>query len=351
MRKILITGGAGFIGSHITEQVCRDYPDAQVVVLDKMTYAADIHYILDLLTNDRIELVVADICDYEVCLQQIQGCDLVIHAAAESHVDRSFHSSILFTRTNTLGTHTVLEAARIAKVPRIIHISTDEVYGEVIEGERDERGELNPTNPYSASKAAAEMIVTGYRHSFRLPIITVRANNIFGIRQYPEKLIPRSILSILQDKKVPLHGDGHNVRHFLSARDFAEAVVLLARSGKLNEVYNIGSPDELSNRQVVAMVCQELGRDFDSSVRFVEDRPFNDRRYAISWDKITDLGWKPSRKLSLELPEIVNWYRRNLNHIVRKLSELTDDTFRSKEQSVPRAKAKHTLADSPATSR
>lgn len=320
LRKILLTGGAGFIGSHVAERLCEAFPEAEIVILDKMTYAADFSYIADLITQDRARLVVGDVCDFEFCSHLAAGCDLVIHAAAESHVDRSFRSSILFTQTNTLGTHTVLEACRAARVPRVIHVSTDEVYGEVLTGDCTESQILNPTNPYSASKAAAEMVVSGYLHSFKLPIITVRANNIFGIRQYPEKLIPRSIMSLISGRKIPLHGNGTNIRHYLSAHDFADALVLLVEKGVVGEAYNIGSPDEYANSFVVESICREFGADFNASVEMVEDRPFNDRRYSISWDKISQLGWEPRRSLLKELPRIIQWYRDHANHIMGKMS-------------------------------
>jgi UDP-glucose 4,6-dehydratase len=329
MRKILITGGAGFIGSHICETICASFPDSEVVVLDKMTYAADFRYIMDLVATNRMQLVVGDICDYRLCHKMVEGCELVIHAAAESHVDRSFHSSILFTQTNALGTHTVMEACRVASVPRIIHVSTDEVYGEVLSGDCTEAQMLNPTNPYSASKAAAEMIVNGYIHSFKLPVVIVRANNIFGTRQYPEKLIPRAIMSLLTGRKIPLHGDGSNVRHYLSAYDFADALALLARKGKIHEVYNIGAKEEYTNKDIVRLICRELNADFDASVRFVTDRPFNDRRYAISWEKISELGWKSQRRLKDELPSIITWYRDNLEETIKRLhqSDANDRTI------------------------
>jgi len=319
MRKIVITGGAGFIGSHITEQMCESYPDAQIVVLDKMTYAADVSYLLPLLQSNRVQLAVGDICDYEFCRSLVDNCDLVIHAAAESHVDRSFHSSILFTQTNAVGTHTVMEACRMAEVPRIIHVSTDEVYGEVLTGACDENGLMNPTNPYSATKAAAEMIVNGYRHSFKIPVIVIRANNVCGIRQFPEKLIPRCIMSLIYGEKIPLHGNGNNTRHYLCATDFAEALAVLTEKGAINETYNIGSPDEFKNREVVRMICDEFGTKFEDSVEFVQDRPFNDRRYAISWDKISDLGWKPKRSLPTEIPAIVAWYKANAQNMRNRM--------------------------------
>lgn len=318
--KIVITGGAGFIGSHITEEMCASFPDAEIVVLDKMTYAADINNLLPLIQANRVYLAVGDVCDYQFCLDILKGCDLLIHAAAESHVDRSFHSSILFTHANALGTHTILEACRVIKVPRIIHVSTDEVYGEVMSGACDESGALNPTNPYSASKAAAEMIVNGYRHSFRLPIIVIRANNVCGIRQFPEKLIPRSIMSLISGRKIPLHGDGNNVRHYLCAEDFATALTILADKGIINETYNIGSPDEFSNREVAQMVCDEFGVRFRENVEFVGDRPFNDRRYAISWAKISNLGWTAARTLPKEMPSIVSWYRKNSDTMLSRMA-------------------------------
>lgn len=319
MHKIVITGGAGFIGSHIVERACAEFPGAEVLILDRMTYAADVHNVLDVMSRGLADLVVGDVCDYDLCFNLMKGADLVIHAAAESHVDRSFLSSIPFTLSNAVGTHTVMEACRNAAVPRIIHVSTDEVYGEVLSGACDETAILNPTNPYSASKAAAEMIVNGYRHSFKLPVITVRANNIFGIRQYPEKLIPHSIMALITGGKIQLHGDGSNVRHFLSAVDFAEALILLVHKGVLHETYNIGSDEEYRNREVVAMICSSLSRDFEDSVTFVRDRPFNDRRYAISWERITQLGWKPTHSLKGEIDHIVSWYRKNANHIASRM--------------------------------
>lgn len=320
MHKIVITGGAGFIGSHITEYLAATYAAAEVVVFDKMTYAADFRNLSDLVISDRIRLVVGDICDYELCKATFEGADVVIHAAAESHVDRSFHSSMLFTQTNVLGTHTVMEACREARVPRIIHISTDEVYGEVIVGERAENGTLNPTNPYSASKAAAEMIVNGYIHSFNLPVILVRANNVFGIRQYPEKLIPRCCISLIAGKKIPLHGDGSNVRHYLSAYDLAKAINLLIRHGSYHEIYNIGSSEEYTNKDVARMVCDAFDVSFSKFVMFVDDRPFNDRRYAITWEKITRLGWAAERNLHSEIPHLVDWYRQNADRFIARSS-------------------------------
>ncbi|GGB47999.1 dTDP-glucose 4,6-dehydratase [Tistrella bauzanensis] len=311
MPKIVITGGAGFIGSHITDHICEQFPDYDVVVFDKMTYAADIRNIQHLVANERIELVVGDICDFDLACRVVDGADYVVHAAAESHVDNSFGNSLLFTMTNVYGTHAMMEACRRMGVKRIVHVSTDEVYGEVLDGAADESTVLNPTNPYSASKAGAEMIISGYLHSYRMPIVTVRGNNIYGIRQYPEKIIPRFSLLLECGKKLTIHGAGNNRRHFLAAEDFAAAIVLLMRKGEIGEIYNIGSEDEFENIIVAGMIAQTFGYALDDVVEYVPDRPFNDRRYAIDSRKIRELGWAPERHLLDDLPRVVGWYREN----------------------------------------
>lgn len=323
MGRILVTGGAGFVGSHLMDALAETWPQHRLIALDKMTYAADRSNIGPLLASGRAELVVGDVCDFDLCRALVQDCDLVVHAAAESHVDRSFHSSVLFTQTNALGTHTVMEACREAGVPRIIHVSTDEVYGETLSGDRDENAGMNPTNPYAASKAAAEMIVNGYRHSFRLPVIVVRANNMYGTRQFPEKLIPHCIMSLLSGEKIQLHGDGSHQRHYLAAQDFAQALVLLARHGDPGTIYNIGSSEEYRNTQVARMICETLGADFENQVTFVQNRPFNDRRYSLSWDRIAALGWSPHHNLRRDLPELAAWYRDNLDALRARQDLLT----------------------------
>jgi UDP-glucose 4,6-dehydratase len=316
MSKIVVTGGAGFIGSHVAEHLAETYKDAEIVILDKMTYAAHYDNIKHFLHGDQVRLVVGDICDLDLCNRVLEGADLLIHLAAESHVDNSFRNSITFTMSNTLGTHNLLEASRTHEVPKIIHISTDEVYGEVLAEGVDESACLNPTNPYSASKAGAEMLVMSYLKSFKMPIIRTRANNIFGIRQFPEKLIPRCCLSLIRGEKIPLHGNGMHVRHYLDARDFAESVVLLIEKGVDGEVYNIGSNDELTNCQVAETICKHFGVSAKENIEFVGDRPFNDQRYAVSTKKIEQIGWKIKRNLLEELPRVVAWYKENAGRYV-----------------------------------
>jgi len=311
MHKIVITGGAGFVGSHVTERIVAEYPDSDVAVLDKMTYASDIENIAHLLRRGKRQLCVGDLCDLDFCTQVTQDANLVIHLAAESHVDRSFGNSLRFTQSNTLGTHTLLEACRLNCVEKFVHVSTDEVYGQIQEGLHVESDPLDPTNPYSASKAAADMIVKGYIRSFNMPIITVRANNIYGIRQFPEKLIPRFILLCLNGQKLPLHGDGRNRRRFLAAEDFAEAVAVLLKKGAIGETYNIGSEEEFANIEIAEMIASRLNRPIEGLLYFVEDRLFNDSRYAIDSTKIHALGWKPTRRLESQMRIVIEWYSKN----------------------------------------
>jgi dTDP-glucose 4,6-dehydratase len=259
---------------------------------------------------------VGDLCDLEFCTSVTKGADLVLHLAAESHVDNSFGNSLNFTRSNALGTHTLLEACRVNKIKKFIHVSTDEVYGEIHEGVHSESDMLNPTNPYSASKAAADMIVNSYILSFHMPIVTVRANNIYGIRQYPEKLIPRFILLALAGKQLPLHGSGLHRRRFLAAQDFADALVLLIDQGAIGEIYNIGSEAEYANIEVAHMIADRLGLSTDDLFLYVEDRPFNDSRYAIDTRKLHALGWYPKRPLEQHLGDVIEWYRQNADRYI-----------------------------------
>lgn len=310
INKIVITGAAGFIGSHVYDHFKNVYPDSQIVILDKMTYAADVRNIPDVLTNNNHHLIVGDVSDIDTCLNATHKADLVINLAAESHVDNSFTNSIIFTKSNTLGTHTLMEACKRNNVKRIIHISTDEVYGENIKNEFKENDELNPTNPYSASKAGAEMIVKSYYKSFQIPVTTVRANNIYGIRQYPEKIIPLFILRAQAGLPLQLHGNGENLRHYLAAEDFAKALDLLVTKGEHGSAYNIASDIELSNLEVAQLINSHI-REGANDIEYIRNRPFNDSRYAVDDSKIRSLGWKPERKVTDDIPEMIEWYTQN----------------------------------------
>lgn len=312
MHRILVTGGAGFIGSHIVERLVEEFPDARIDILDKMTYAADLENLEGSLKRGQRQLHVGDLSDFPFCVRLTRNVDCVIHVAAESHVDTSFGNSLNFTRSNTLGTHTLLEACRLNEVKRIIHVSTDEVYGEAHEGEHVENDMLNPTNPYSASKAGADMIVNSYIYSFKLPVIMVRSNNIFGIRQYPEKIIPRFCMLGLLGQKFTVHGTGMNRRRYLAVGDFSDAIVLLLQRGKEGEIYNVGSECEYTNLQIVDMIASELGFDGPKNTIFIPDRPFNDFRYAVNCDKLKSLGWKRKRRLEDTIGVVLAWYRDNM---------------------------------------
>jgi dTDP-glucose 4,6-dehydratase len=313
MNNILITGGAGFIGSHVVDAVVARYPRSQITILDKMNYAANINFIIDHLKADRIKFIVGDITDYPAMLAATRGVDLVLNLAAESHVGRSFDNSMEFTRTNTFGTHVILEAARQQNVSRFIHVSTDEVYGEVLTGSAAEDRPLHPNNPYSGSKAAAEMIIQSYWRSFKARATIVRANNIFGIRQYPEKIIPKFILQAIEGTPMTIHGDGAHRRHYLAAQDFSSALILLAEYGEVGQAYNVGADEEYSNYAIAEMVCRQAGCLPSQNICFETDRPFNDRRYAIDSRKVKALGWSPQRRLPEDLPDIMTWYRTNRN--------------------------------------
>jgi len=309
--KIIITGGAGFVGSHIYDHFASVYPNSEIIILDKMTYAADIRNIPNISVNPNHNLVEGDVSNLDICMKVTKNADLVLHLAAESHVDNSFGNSMIFTKSNTLGTHVLIEACKRNNVKKIIHVSTDEVYGENTSGIFLEDDQLNPTNPYAAAKAGAEMIVKSYIKSFKLPIVTVRANNIYGIRQFPEKIIPKFSLRALNGLPLILHGNGSHLRHYLSAYDFARALELLSTKGSHGEVYNIASKIELSNLEMANLVNSIIRPGIDE-VRFTSDRPFNDSRYYVDDSKIRSLGWKPQHSIINDLPKIINWYQLNL---------------------------------------
>ena len=309
-RKIFITGGAGFIGSHISEELFNTFKKSKIIIFDKLTYAGNKFFIKEILKSPRVKFVKGDINNFNAYSKLLKGADLAINVAAESHVDNSFTNPISFTITNTVGTHSFLLNCINNKVKKIIHISSDEVYGEKLSGSCTENNGIKPTNPYSASKAAAEVIINSHKFAYKKEIITIRANNIYGIRQYPEKLIPRAILGILNNKKIPIHGNGKNIRYYLSAKDFAKAVSLLIKK-RFKGIFNVGSNEYYSNIKIVKKICEILNKDPKQYIKYVKDRPYNDRRYAISTKKIRKLGWKPEHSLMDDLHKIIEWYKNN----------------------------------------
>ena len=244
--------------------------------------------------------------------EKIKNFDFAINLAAESHVDKSFKNSIEFTKTNTLGAHIFMQTAIECNVRKIMHVSTDEVYGETKFKNKIETDRLNPTNPYSASKAAAEILMNSYRFFNNKKIIIIRGNNIYGARQYPEKLIPSCIFNLLKDKKIKIHGNGKNIRCFLSVLDFADGIILLLKKN-LNGIFNIGNNKYYKNIDIAEKICRLMKKNPKKYISFIKDRPFNDFKYSINSDKIKNYGWKVKHNLENDLPYIVDWYKKNIS--------------------------------------
>ncbi len=318
MHKIFITGGCGFIGSHLTEYLFKKYKKSQIYVYDKITYAASLKNLENISNNKRVKIIKKDLSDYKSLKKHSKNSDILIHAAAESHVDNSFNLTNEFINTNVMGTKYVLDACKENKISKIIHISTDEVYGEIYKSSFDEKSQFNPSNPYSSSKAAAEMIINGYIHSYKLPITIIRGNNIFGTRQHPEKLLPGSCWSLIKRKKFTLHGSGNQKRSFLYVKDFCEGVYKIMLKGKKNQVYNIGSKFEYKNIDVFKLAAKENNLKFSKFIKYVKDRPFNDFRYSINFNKIMKLGWKPTNKIEDRISEINLWYKKNITRFKKR---------------------------------
>lgn len=326
-RRLLITGGAGFILSHVVDTALAKWPEVRVVVLDKMDYCANVKNLKLALDTGRCALIQGDVCNVELVryLLRSKCIDSVIHGAAMSHVDLSFGDSLAFTSVNTLGTHTMLECVKNHNdeqslggqtgIERFIYICTDEVYGSNSH-QCDESSYRRPTNPYAASKSAASDICHSYIKSYGLPIIETRGNNTIGPRQYPEKLIPKFVHLLMQGKKLTIHGKGKAKRSFIDVLDCAEAIVTVLERGKIHEIYNIEADVELSVMEMTRKLLQEFGveeKEWDKHITYVEDRTFNDSRYWISGEKLKGLGFKPRYELKDTLARIVAWYRKNAN--------------------------------------
>ena len=301
--KLLVTGCCGFIGSNFVNYYFNENSDVEIVNLDAMYYCASQNNIKEnIRESKRYHLVKGNLCSFDLIsnVLEIYNIDTVIHFAAQSHVQNSFDNALQYTSDNVVGTHTLLEACRkYGKIQKFIHISTDEVYGESMLSENEEKKNedsvLCPTNPYAATKAAAELIAKSYYHSFKMPIIITRGNNVYGPNQYPEKLIPRFIQQLLKGEQVTIQGDGSNVRAFLHVNDVCSALKLILEKGKIGEIYNIGSDDhhEYTVTQIAHMLIEKITKttDYDKWISHIEDRPFNDKRYYISNQKVKDLGW------------------------------------------------------------
>jgi dTDP-glucose 4,6-dehydratase len=311
--KILVTGGAGFIGSAFIRMAIGE-TDLRVVNLDKLTYAGNLENLVEVDCSARYRFVQGDICDAELvnALVGDERPDAIVHFAAESHVDRSILSPEPVVRTNYNGTFTLLEAARLHHVPRFVHISTDEVYGSLpAPAEADERYPLNPSSPYSASKAASDLLARSYFVTFKLPVVITRASNNYGPYQFPEKLIPLMITNALEDGSLPVYGDGQQVRDWLYVEDHCRGILAVLRQGRDGEIYNIGGNRSLPNLDVVRQVLALAGKP-ESLIAYVTDRPGHDRRYALSSEKLMrETGWQPVMDFETGLARTIEWYRGN----------------------------------------
>lgn len=310
--RLLVTGGCGFIGSNFIRMVLTKYKDVRVTNLDKLTYCGNIENLKDISGDPRYTFVKGDICDKEIVADLVRGSDAVVNFAAETHVDRSIKYPDDFIMTNVYGVKTLLEAARKAGISRFVQIGTDEVYGSVPKGFSKEDDNLLPTSPYSATKASGDLLALSYHHTYGLPVTVVRSSNNFGPYQYPEKAIPLFITNLIQDKKIPLYGDGLNARDWLFVEDNASAIDVVLRSGKPGEVYNIGGGNCISNIELTDKILSIMGKGREC-IEYVNDRPGHDRRYALDSAKVKSLGWEPGGDFAKNMVKTVEWYKKNEN--------------------------------------
>ena len=309
-RKILVTGGAGFIGSNFIRHILNKYPDYEIVNLDKLTYCGNLTNLRDIENNPRYNFVKGDICNSEIVAKALKDCDTVVHFAAESHVDRSIADASEFIRTNVYGTYVLLKEAKKNNISLFCQISTDETYGSRASGFFKETDTLKPSSPYSASKAAADHLALSYYITHHLPVVIARSTNNFGPYQFPEKIIPLFITNALEGKKLPVYGDGQNVRDWLYVLDNCTAIDFVIHQGKVGEIYNIAGNNEMKNIDLTRLILKIINKS-EHLIEFVQDRPGHDRRYALDSAKIEKLGWRPTHNFEQALKETIEWYRNN----------------------------------------
>lgn len=314
--RLLVTGGAGFIGSCFVRHVLKKHPDYKIINLDALTYCGNLDNLADLKNNPNHTFVKGNICDRKLAQELISEVDCVVNFAAESHVDNSIKHPEIFVETNVQGTLNLLQVSKELGIDRFLQVSTDEVYGTLGKtGYFYETTPLAPNSPYSASKASADMLVRAYFETYKMPTLNTRCSNNYGPYQYPEKLIPFFISQLLKGEKVPVYGDGLNIRDWLYVYDHCEAIDTVLHKGKVGEVYNIGGHNEKTNLEITHLILEAMGKD-ESSIKYVEDRLGHDRRYAISNDKITtELGWAPSITFEEGIKLTIDWYLNNQDWI------------------------------------
>ncbi len=324
--KILVTGGAGFIGSNFIHTYLREHPRDQIVNLDKLTYAGNRENLKDLEGERRYHWMQGDVCDADVVRRAMRDCEAVVHFAAATHVDRSITDPREFIQTNVVGTQVLLDAARTVQVRRFLYISTDEVYGSCAEGSFNEMDRLRPSSPYSASKAGGDLLAQAYFVTHHLPVLVVRPSNTFGPYQFPEKLLPLCITNAMSDESLPVYGDGLQRREWLFVGDHCAALRLLLQRGEPGEIYNISSGWERANVEIIKAVLGLVGRP-ESLITHVQDRPGHDRRYAIDSGKLRALGWAPRGTFDEALAATVEWYRSHHTWWARLKERLRADHY------------------------
>jgi dTDP-glucose 4,6-dehydratase len=308
-KRVLVTGGAGFIGSHFIRLLMAEHPTTEVVNLDAMTYAASHDNVAEVADDPRYSFVEGNIADAEVVGRAMQGVTHVANFAAESHVDRSIHGAVDFIHTDVLGTYVLCEAARAVGVERFLQVSTDEVYGSIDQGSFTEEHPLEPSSPYSASKAGGDLQAMAYMHTFGLPVIITRGSNTYGPNQYPEKLIPLFVTNALDGQKLPVYGDGSQIRDWIHGRDHANGILHALLGGTPGEVYNIGGGNERTNMWITQQILEQTGAS-DELITYVEDRLGHDVRYSLDTSKAQrELGWKPEISFDEGLDQTVQWYK------------------------------------------
>lgn len=310
MKRLLVTGGAGFIGSNFVRMILSKYPEYEVTVLDALTYAGNLENLEDVAENPRFRFVKGDIRNKEDVVGPVDECDAIANFAAESFVDRSILDPDSFITTDVLGTHILLEAAREKGIEKFVHISTDEVYGDVEVGSSKETDPFAPNSPYSASKAGADLLVLAYYRTYGLPVLVTRGSNTYGPYQHPEKLIPLFISNAIDGKQLPVYGDGSQVRDWLHVMDHCSAVDVVLHKGSNGEAYNVGGGNERTNLQITQLILESLDKS-DDLIKYVTDRPGHDRRYSLDCSKLKSLGWQPRISFKEGFRETVQWYASN----------------------------------------